>query len=84
MCFQDWLFLLNSTHHSSTEYMLGSSLGLPRSVRPCSELPGLSTDSESMDEDGGIRVDPDGPLYNHSPVMLFSLHLLYEVRRLSE
>ena len=72
---------MNSKHHYFVERMIGSRLGLPSSLKPFQETTDLNMDSNDIDDDYGIKIYKEALLYTHSPVILSSLHLLYEVKK---
>lgn len=70
MSAQDWEYLLNSTHHHS----LGSGLSALLGLTPVNSPAGGCDDEAAH---GQININAS--LFSYIPLVLLSLHLLYEV-----
>ena len=74
--FQDWIYLLNSQYHNSAIQELSCQLGLERSVIHREQV---TSESDTVDIGEVREFNSCAPLFQFAHVILFSLHLLYEV-----
>ncbi|XP_029167221.1 anaphase-promoting complex subunit 1 isoform X2 [Nylanderia fulva] len=74
----DWLYLLQSSEHKNSQAYISNVLRSQKiSSFPCT-IPKSATESNSIG-----KINTQAVLYPHLPLVLFSLHLLYEELKLN-
>jgi anaphase-promoting complex subunit 1 len=74
----DWQYILNSNEHKSSQTFVSSVLKTQKISSS------FSIESENIAESSGIgKINTQAILFSHLPLVLFSLHLLYEELKLN-
>ncbi|KAG7200866.1 hypothetical protein KM043_003229 [Ampulex compressa] len=75
---EDWIYMMNSVKHDSTSSYICNVLGLQKSSNT------LNTSTTSATESCSVgKVNVQATLFQYFPLILFSLHLLYEELKLN-
>lgn len=75
----DWLHLFNSSEYKNSQAFISNVL---RSRKVSSSFP-CSTSQDSIESNNIGRINVQAVLFPHVPLVLFSLHLLYEELKLN-
>lgn len=77
---EDWLYTVNSTEHKSCQSFVSNVLNLTKLTNN-SNATGVSDPSKNANNLG--RINSQAILFSYLPLVLFSLHLLYEELKLN-